>query len=257
MKKKIILILICLMVFLTFSSTSVSAASSVKLEDSSTNNSLLITRDIVDVDDNVSNEFTYSISADASNPTSVSELPSTFKITFDNVSPNDEGVAKVQAQLDLSNLTFTTIGNYKFNITEISSSNASIYPVDSSIFTFYVVVRSELDTNNFPTGNLVAMLLSDATKDGSSLKEDVVFESGALTYLTITKNVSGDMANKEEYFKFLVEISGKAGDVYKISGQDSEVIYNGSNVTTSSQYSVGSNNYIYLYVCFYIFLYSR
>ena len=36
------------------------------------------------------------------------------------------------------------------------------------------------------------------------------------------------------------------GETYRISGQDSTITYNDSQITTSSTYTVGSTNYIYL-----------
>ena len=66
------------------------------------------------------------------------------------------------------------------------------------------------------------------------------------TYITVTKAVAGNMRNSDEYFKFLVTINGTSGDTYTILGQDSSVEYNGGTVNTSSTYTVGQTNYIYL-----------
>ena len=65
-------------------------------------------------------------------------------------------------------------------------------------------------------------------------------------YLSITKEIAGNMRETDKYFKFLVNINGNTGDTYRIAGQDSTITYNDSQITTSSTYTVGSTNYIYL-----------
>ena len=66
------------------------------------------------------------------------------------------------------------------------------------------------------------------------------------TTITLTKNVSGNMREPDKYFKFLVTINGTNGDQYTISGQDAQVSYNGVAINTSSTYTVGNTNYVYL-----------
>ena len=247
MKNKIILIISIISIVSVFSLVRVNAAeSTVSLEAGSS--SLKVERHVNNVTDDVNNTFTYTITADRSNPALVEGLPSTMSIVFDKVSPSKDGIAVVESDLDLSKLTFSALGDYKFTIAETESSNDKVYPIDSSIYTFYVTVRNEVDTDNIPTGNLVATLLTGATKDGSLTKEDIVFENKALTHLTITKNVSGDMANKEEYFKFKVTITGESikDEEYKITGQDSSVSYDGTTINTSTNFKAGQDNYIYL-----------
>ena len=66
------------------------------------------------------------------------------------------------------------------------------------------------------------------------------------TTITLTKNVSGNMRETDRYFKFLVTINGTNGDQYRINGQDAQISYEGITINTSSTYTVGSTNYIYL-----------
>ena len=66
------------------------------------------------------------------------------------------------------------------------------------------------------------------------------------TTITLTNNLNGNMREADKYFKFLVTINGTNGDEYRITGQDATVSYNGVNVNTSSTYTVGSTNYVYL-----------
>ena len=66
------------------------------------------------------------------------------------------------------------------------------------------------------------------------------------TDIDITNNVTGNMRETDKYFKYLVTINGDQGAQYTISGQDAQVSYNGVNVNTSSTYTVGNTNYVYL-----------
>ena len=66
------------------------------------------------------------------------------------------------------------------------------------------------------------------------------------SYITLSKEVAGNMRETDKYFKFLVNIQGTSGAQYTITGQDSTITYNGSQVTTSSTYTVGNTNYVYL-----------
>ena len=66
------------------------------------------------------------------------------------------------------------------------------------------------------------------------------------TDIEISNTVTGNMRETNKYFKFLVAINGTNGDQYTISGQDSQVTYEGISVNTSSTYTVGNTNYVYL-----------
>ena len=68
----------------------------------------------------------------------------------------------------------------------------------------------------------------------------------AKSYITLTKEIAGNMRETDKYFKFLVNIDGTSGESYTILGQDNTVIYNNSQISTSSTYTVGSTNYVYL-----------
>ena len=66
--------------------------------------------------------------------------------------------------------------------------------------------------------------ISDSTNDerdteDPGTKEPVVFESEAtFTYITISKQVTGNMGDKSEYFDVTVTIPGTTGDTYLVSG---------------------------------------
>ena len=64
--------------------------------------------------------------------------------------------------------------------------------------------------------------------------------------IEITNKVRGNIAKTTDYFKVKVIIAGNTGDTYTISGQDSSITYGGSQITPSTTYTVGQDNYIYL-----------
>jgi len=211
------------------------------------NNSIGITRTISDVSNPVTNTFTYTITADASNPASVTGLPSSETIAFNNVTPTSGSVSQTK-NLDLSGVQFPALGDYKFNVTETASSNSTQYPVDSTTkYTIQVSVRNEL-SSNVPTGNLVATLASQAIKTVNNVEQDGKFDiafsaAPSLTYITISKSVTGNLANTDEYFQFALDIAGNTGDTYTILGNHST---DGSATVASSTYTVGTTTSIYL-----------
>ena len=96
-------------------------------------------------------------------------------------------------------------------------------------------------TNSTGAVDSTASYKTDRTGSASAI---VTIHQNA--YISITKEIAGNMRETDKYFKFLVNINGTAGDTYTILGQDSTITYNDSQITTSSTYTVGSTNYIYL-----------
>ena len=119
----------------------------------------------------------------------------------------------------------------------------------------YVVPNSAPNNLSNTVSYTYSTYADEALKTASyKIERDILTDTIALnssgtqntTYITITKEVSGNMRETDKYFKFLVSINGTNGDTYRISGQDSTVTYNSNTVNTSSTYTVGSTNYIYL-----------
>lgn len=217
---------------------------------SGTTQSIPVTREVKNVTNPVENTFTYSIVADSSNPAAVTGLPSSFTITFDGTENVSTTTATKTGNLNLSNVRFSELGDYKFKITETASSNATLYPVDSSkTYYIHVSVRNNLDANNVPTGTLVATLAGKATEGTGTTKVDIKFASESeFTNITLSNSVSGNMARKDLYFKFKVDIEGvnegaQNGETYKIIGEHST---DGTTTVSSSDYVVGTTEYIYL-----------
>lgn len=190
-----------------------------------------ITREVTKVTNPVSNTFTYTITADSSNPSGgVTGAPTTTTIVFDAVNPSSNK-ATATGKLDFSGASFTKRGDYKFTIAETSSSNSSIYPVDDTTYDVYVQVTNELDSEEVPTGNLIATVIP---------KDELKFTSEPiLTNLSLSKKVKGNNADINEYFEFEITFTRATnGDKYKVTGQ--------SKSGAATECTVGSTCTVYL-----------
>ncbi len=218
-------------------------ATTTTIGDSSELKGVTITKNVTNVTSNVNATFYYKVSeVKSDNPGDIGGIEEDFFIEFDNVEPQNN-VASISKSLDLSNLSFSKVGDYYLKICEVSSSNESVYPISDKCFYPLVMVRNELN-NNVPTGNLVATLLSTVS-DGEN-KTDAVFETRPMSYITINNKVTGDMSDRDEYFKFKIKINSSNLENIVIKNQDSSVIYNGEEIITSSIYNGNVDNYIYL-----------
>ncbi len=202
-----------------------------------------ITKNIINATSNVDVTFNYKVTeVRDENPEGILGITEDFSITFDNIQP-DNNIASITKKLDLSDLSFSKVGDYYLKICEISSSNESIYPIDNKCYYPLVMVRNEL-VNNMPTGNLVATLLSSVS-DGET-KTDAIFTTNPMSFITINNKVTGDMSDKDEYFKFKITIDSDNLENIVIRNQDATVLYNGEEIITTSTYNSNQDNYIYL-----------
>ena len=194
------------------------------------------------------NDYTFDIWQDGENPAMVEDMPMVFDMHFQG-HPDENGVVSVTTELDMAQLEFTALGDYKFSVRETASSDSVNYPVDSEDeYFFYVSVRNRLDENNHPTGEYIASLSSQTKNHDVGEKEDAIFQSNAnRSHIQVTNKVTGNLANENDYFKYRIEIDdAPIGDEYTISGQDDVVYYNGESIMTSERIMVGRENYIYL-----------
>ncbi len=224
------------------------AATSTKIgANANSPQSITITREVSGVTNPVTNNFSYSIRADVNNPGEVSGLPSEISLEMNAAQPV-ENVARATSVINFAEVTFSALGDYKFTIHEISSTNAAVYPVDSNkVYYVYVHVRNQME-NGMLTGELEATLALQARLNDEGEKCEIVFASQAqMAYIQIMNNVTGNDSNMNEYFKFELEIAGiGAEDRFVISGQDTEVNYGGETIATSNEYRAGESNVIYL-----------
>lgn len=190
------------------------------------------------------NTFHYTVTQKDTNPEIFDNLGMDFDIVFDHNSEISSYISEYDYTLDFSNIEFDTLGRYEFVLSE-TSSNQSIYPTDNNTYSIIVNVLNELDENNTPTGEKIIDVMGSAYQNDTS-KGDIIFETRPLTYITLSKNVTGDLANINEYFKFKIELNVDGDNTFTINGQDSSVIYNGEEISTSNQYDSSITNYVYL-----------
>lgn len=209
-----------------------------------TGGTIQIKREVKEVTNPVTATFTYKVE-EASNPgTAATNLPANFTITFNNVAPNASHVATQTTTLDMSAVKFNKLGDYKFKITEISSSDETEYPKDTKVYYIYVSVRNILDAANEPTDTYEATLAAQGKLNDTGAKRDVVFDSTAIyTYLELSNKLTGNMADIDEYFAYNITIPGKTGAKYKVTGDHST---NGTSDVTTSECNAGVACTIYL-----------
>lgn len=252
-KKIIAIMLVAVMLFAAFSGVSKvfaetgTTAGTVTFSADDTDNQLTITRNVKDTAENVTNTFTYTVEQVTDNSNYVSTavggtLP-TPTVVFTNSEPDSSNVATETGILDLAGVTFTKLGNYAFKVTETNSSNQTKYPLDDKEYYIYVSVRNELDENNQPTGNFIATLADKAKLSDAEDKVDLKYESNVpLQSVEISKTVTGNMADINEYFAFTLTINGLAGTTYTVTGAHST---DGNETVDSSTVNAGANT-IYL-----------
>lgn len=180
-----------------------------------------------------------------------------LKVTVSKTS-SDEKLIVYEGNLTNSLSGAVFIGTSPTGTGNATSQSVTFNSKASASQTYYVkYVVPNSSTNNL--SNTVSYAYStyadEALKTASyRIERDTLTDTIALnssgaqntTYITITKEVSGNMRETDKYFKFLVSIDGTNSDIYRISGQDSTVTYNSNTVNTSSTYTVGSTNYVYL-----------
>lgn len=226
----------------------VNAASSVTVT-SDENSKYTVTREVNKVTNNVTNTFNYKIEAAANNPAAVTGAPTDLAINFNNATPDENRTVTSSVTLDFAGTTFTKVGDYKFKITEISSTDNESYPFLNESWEINVSVRFKDDGTNKMIYTFVA-----PNKEGEQKvnNKTILFKSStAFTYITIKNQVRGNMADQQEYFKIKVNIDCITGDEYKIdykgeTSPASTINYNDQEVTRSLSYSCGEDNYVYL-----------
>ena len=249
MKKLNKLILSIIVVIVAMLTVKVEAATTTIAANSDSARTWTITREVRGVANNVNNTFTYQVQAGDNNPGIVTTDGTTpfdytnVNIVFSSVAPVS-GVATQTGTIDLSTLQFNEVGDYEFIVEEVESQYDSLYPLDdSNNYSVYVSVRYEVDGNNVPTGNKIATLVTQAllSPDENDQRTKVAsmlfYSSPNLTYITLSNGVTGNLAEKDQYFAFRVVLPGNNGDTYTILGDHS---VNGTTTVDRSVYTVSN-----------------
>lgn len=235
-----IITIIMLISILTISLFISTVNASVTIGASDSNRTVGITRNVTGVTNNVTNTFTYTIAQDTTyNSETVTNYPTSTTVVFNNVQPSS-GTATQTGTVDFAGATFSKVGDYRFILTETGSTDSTQYPLDNSTYYLYVSVRYAAgDTNGT---QMVATVASQGIKNDTNdvnaqtpgTKENVVFTSESVfTYITIEKQVTGNMGDKSKYFDITVTVPGTG--TYLVSGGKY-----GTPATSSTSVTAGS-----------------
>ena len=203
-----------------------------------------VTRTITGVANPVTNTFTYTVTADSSNPSTVT-LPSTLTpktIAFTNTAPSSGTATQTASPLIAdtvwTGLNYSKPGTYKFVVSESASSNATLYPRDTKTYTVTIFVENNLNSSdNTPDGTFSATYIGSqeggtGSKITSSQNATFTSAAGGRAYLQITKQVTGNAADVTTCFQMTITLSGYINsEVYNISGSSCPT---GTNNATSA-----------------------
>ena len=201
----------------------------------STGSSATINRQIQGAYGTISNTFSYTITADSSNPTGATGAPAAPSIVF-NDTYTTQGTATKSATLDFSGMQFERAGDYSYAIAESASSNNAIYPVDTThSYTATVAVRNNADL----TGLVASLYIKDGqgnklTTISGSDSEFIFNSAPAYTNIQVTHTVSGNAADPNKCFSY----------TFTVSTSDSYILDTES--TCSNPDTIGNNGTISL-----------
>ena len=211
-----------------------------------------ITRKVTGVSSNVTNTFTYTITASDTNPATVASAPTSATVVFNNVAPAS-GEASAQGTIDFSSAKFSKVGDYSFVITETGTTDAANYPLSTDYYTAWVSVRNEVNTTTGAlTGNHIVSLGGVTDADGEKVNatpgesNGAIFDGGAVrTYISVSKTVTGNAADEDECFPFSVSFTGVPATTFAltIANTNTGVSACADNPATLSS---SSSNTIYL-----------
>ncbi len=132
------------------------------------------------------------------------------------------GTASATAQLGFvalfDGITFSAPGNYNFRLTEVQGTNPNVV-YSNAVFDITVYVAWVLDDNGYPTNELAITGIVTNNEMGSKEANGPTFPNTAAgtASLTVSKHVTGNAANVNDYFEFIVDITGGATGEYAIS----------------------------------------
>ena len=244
--KKVSFLLVFVLSFVFICGISISSVKAA--DDESVDATVKIKRNIESAPPRVTNTFSYKITPASNNPAVVTGLTNTFDIAFNNISA-PEGNCSLEKSINFNSVNYTKPGDYTFNIEEVNTTDSTSYPISTDKWEVILSIRYKKDENGVPTRDLItkAFIVKDSS---GNKKEDVtaVFNGEAIfSYIRIYNDTEGNMADLNKYFKIKVDIEGKPGDVYTVSGLEKTVKYNGETVTNADTYVVGNEpHYIYM-----------
>ena len=172
----------------------------------------------------------------------------------------DEKYAKKTAAVDLTGVTFTEPGVYRYELTEVSATDPAV-GIDAR--TLYLDVYITSDNAGVLTFSSTVLHTDPAAplRNATSGSNDVATANAAMADkvtgftdhyptrgLTFSKAVSGNQASRDKYFAFTVTLGGlTAGNEYSVDyttgGADSTITAKPNAATTIAALN-GSANYV-------------
>lgn len=168
-----------------------------------------------------------------------------------NYDSKTEKYAKKTATLDFSKCNFTEPGIYRYIITESGTNQAVTNDKDTTrVVDVYVNDASDTDGKKLTIAGYVLHSSESDITAGDSLGSDGTDPDGKsqgftneydTSDLTFKKEVSGNQASHDKYFKFTVEITGAvAGTKYNVDLSKADAT-SGSNAATITE-NAGKTN---------------
>lgn len=133
--------------------------------------------------------------------------------------------ARSDIRIDLSKVSFTEPGVYRYKITENAQTMQAISYDETENRFLDVYVHSDENGKLSIAGTVLHKYASEVPADGTEPAEkDNGYENQYTTHnLTISKKVKGNQASHNRYFAFTVKISGAtAGTIYNVDLDDAE-----------------------------------
>ena len=210
--------------------------------------SIPITRRITNIGGKINAGFRFEFKEKEGNPAPVKGLQTSTSITAIDGGTRD-GVWSSNNSLMLGSMSFSKVGDYAFELSEVYSSDEDNFPIDTNKYEVFFRVTNKLDANNNPTGALNVELLDylySEKADGKVSLNDAVFESvGNYTHVSLENKVTGNAADTDKYFKYRIDFDGiSEGASLAVSGQDEQIEYGGESVATATEYTVGEDGLI-------------
>lgn len=240
--KKLLALIMALAMVLSLSATAFAAAAN---QDASFN---VIYKLANDSTTSPAETFTFTFSngkvADAAEGVSAPAIPS-VTVNFTEGEATAAGVTK-PVTVPLSRITWPSVGVYTYDVKQTAGTQAGV-TYDSKTLKMKVTVALGNDGQYYVA--FVTTTLDDSNKDGQTDVKSGSFEN---TYsagsLAVTKNVTGNMGDRNRYFKITVTLTGEGeknhATSYPVTGGSKLV--NGTDGTSDSTISVGTPAYFYL-----------
>ncbi len=167
-------------------------------------------------------------------------------VTFDAGTATVAGLKK-QVSVALSEVEWPSVGIYTYDVKQVAGSTAGVTYSDVTAKLKVTVAWDEASSTYYTA--FVTLSLADDGNDGQTDVKTANFEN---TYsagsLSVTKNVTGNLGDREKYFAITVTLTGEAGktyaDSYPVTGGSKLV--DGAADAAAATISVGTPATFYL-----------